>query len=211
MLHITRKEIDSLERLYRANLINSISGYKSANLIGTISNDGITNLTVVSSVVHLGSNPPLLGFVQRPLTVRRDTYENIKDNGYYTINHIHGEFIEKAHQTSAKFDSDVSEFDACGFGKEYLNGFLAPYVKESKVKMSMRLIQEIPIQQNGTILMIGEIIDLHVTEHCLEKNGSLDLNLVNDVSISGLDTYHKVSHKASFSYAKPNQPVGFVV
>jgi len=55
--------------------------------------------------------------------------------------------------------------------------------------------------------MIGEVIDLHVSELSLEKNGKLDLNIINDVCISGLDTYHKVTYKASLSYAKPNQTV----
>ena len=207
MIHISRKEIDSLDTRYRANLINSITGYKSANLIGTISPKGISNLAIISSVIHMGSNPPLIGFIQRPLSVKRDTYENISANGYYTINHIHGEFIEKAHQTSAKFESDVSEFDACGFNEEYLSGFKAPYVRESKVKFGLRLVQEIPIKQNGTIMMIGEVVDLHISELSLEKNGSLDLNVINDVCISGLGTYHKVSNKTSLSYARPNQLV----
>jgi flavin reductase (DIM6/NTAB) family NADH-FMN oxidoreductase RutF len=207
MIHITRKEINSLDTRYRVNLINSITGYKPANLIGTISPDGVSNLAIISSVIHMGSNPPLIGFIQSPLTVKRDTYENISANGYYTINHIHGEFIEKAHQTSAKFDSDISEFVACDLTEEYLAGFAAPYVKESKVKMGMKLVQEIPIEQNGTILMIGEVIDLHVSELSLEKNGNLDLNVINDVCISGLDTYHKVSVKASLSYARPNHEV----
>jgi len=207
MIHITRKEIDSLETRYRANLINSVTGYKPANLIGTRSKEGVTNLTIVSSVIHMGSNPPLIGFMQRPVTVQRDTYENIVENQYYTINHVHGEFIEKAHQTSARFDREVSEFEACELQEEYLGGFQAPFVKESKVKLGMKLVKEIPIEQNGTILMIGEVIDLHVSELSLEKNGKLDLNIINDVCISGLDTYHKVTYKASLSYAKPNQTV----
>lgn len=211
MIKITRQEIDSLDKTYRANLINSITGYKPANLIGTRSADGISNLAIISSVVHLGSNPPLIGFVQRPVTVRRDTYENIKATGYYTINHIHGEFISNAHQTSARFDKDVSEFDACEIGEEYLNGFYAPYVKESKVKFGLKLKQEIPIEQNGTILIIGEIVEIHLSEQCLEKDGNLDLNVVNDVCISGLSIYHRVSHKASFTYAKPDQPVGLLI
>ena len=207
MIHISRKEIDSLDTRYRANLINSIAGYKSANLIGTISKEGVSNLAIISSVVHMGSNPPLIGFIQRPLTVKRDTYENIVSNEFYTINHIHGEFIEKAHHTSAKFESDISEFDACGLNEEFLAGFMAPYVQESKVKFGMRLVQQIPIKQNGTILMIGEVVDLHISELSLEKNGKLDLNIINDVCISGLDTYHKVSNKTSLSYARPNQSV----
>ncbi len=211
MLTITRSEIDSLEKIYRANLINSITGYKPANLIGTVSNEGISNLTIISSVFHMGSNPPLIGFMQRPVTVQRDTYENIMSTGYYTINHVHGEFIEKAHQTSARFDRNISEFEACDINEEYLNDFKVPYVKESKVKIGMKFVEEIPIVHNGTILIIGEIVDIHLPEQCLEKDGNLDLNIVNDVCISGLSTYHKVSHKASFSYAKPDQQLQLVV
>jgi len=200
-----------MDKIYRANLVNSITGYKPANLIGTISEDGLSNLAMISSVFHMGSNPPLVGFMQRPVTVRRDTYENINFNKLYTINHVHGEFIEKAHQTSARFDKNVSEFEACGITEQYLDGFEAPYVKESKVKFGMQLVEEIPIMHNNTILMIGEIMEIHFSEQCLEKDGNLDLNLVNDVCISGLSTYHKVSHKASFSYAKPDQQLQLVV
>lgn len=211
MIRISRNEIDSLDKLFRVNLINSVTGYKPANLIGTISDTGITNLSIISSVIHMGSNPPIIGFIQRPTNVQRDTYENIKQTGYYTINHVHGEFIEKAHQTSARFEKFISEFDACNLDEEYLHDFIAPYVKASKIKIGMKFLEEIPIKHNGTILMIGEIIDLHISEQCLEKDGNLDLNLVNDVCISGLGTYHKVSHKASFEYAKPDKKVEFVV
>lgn len=211
MKSISRAEIDKLEKIYRANLINSITGYKPANLIGTISEEGITNLAIISSVMHLGSNPPLIGFIQRPVTVQRDTYENIIKTGYYTINHVHGEFISAAHQTSARFAREVSEFDACDLCEEYIKGFAAPYVKESKVKIGMKFVQEMPIVQNGTILIIGEIMDIHISNQCLEKDGNLDLNLVNDVCISGLSTYHRVSHKASFSYAKPDQQLELVI
>lgn len=210
MRYLSRNEIDALDKRYRANLINSITGYKSANLIGTISEKSATNLAIVSSVLHMGSNPPLIGFMQRPLTVKRDTYENIRQTGYYTINHIHGEFVEKAHQTSAKYPPEISEFETCDLGFEFLKGFQAPYVQESKVKIGMKLVDEIPIRYNGTILMIGEIIDVHLSDHCLEKNGSLDLNVINDVCISGLDTYHKVSHKVTLRYARPNSPVEII-
>jgi flavin reductase (DIM6/NTAB) family NADH-FMN oxidoreductase RutF len=211
MVRITRTEIDSLEKIYRANLINGITGYKPANLIGTVSEDRTTNLAIISSVFHMGSNPPLVGFMQRPVTVQRDTYENIMKSGFYTINHVHGEFIEKAHQTSARFAKEISEFEACGIGEEYLGDFKAPYVKESKVKIGMKFIEEVPIVHNGTILIIGEVVEIYLSEQCLEKDGNLDLNLVNDVCISGLSTYHQVSHKASFSYAKPDQQLQLVV
>ena len=89
MKQFSLKDIDALEKLYRINLINSCSGFKSANLIGSISKKGEENVAVFSSVTHIGSHPPLLGFFCRPTTVTRHTYENIKETGVFTLNHIH--------------------------------------------------------------------------------------------------------------------------
>ncbi|MFY8008583.1 MAG: flavin oxidoreductase, partial [Flavobacterium sp.] len=78
MKKITYSEWDSLSKIHRLNLINSCTGYKSANLIGTKSPNGIPNVAVFSSVTHLGSSPALLGFILRPNVVPRNTYNNIK-------------------------------------------------------------------------------------------------------------------------------------
>jgi hypothetical protein len=86
MRHITAADIKAFEKLYRLNLVNAITGYKPANLIGTADGAGATNLAIFSSVVHLGSDPPLLGMVTRPTSVPRHTYENIQASGCYTIN-----------------------------------------------------------------------------------------------------------------------------
>ena len=102
MTYFSESDIQNLEHLYKINLINSCSGYKSANLIGSKSEDGIENVAVFSSVTHIGSSPAMLGFFLRPTTVIRNTYENIKTTGYYTINHIHKSITKDAHHTSAK-------------------------------------------------------------------------------------------------------------
>lgn len=112
MVNFTSEKLKDLDKRFRANLINSISGYKPANLIGTISNSGASNLAIFNSVVHLGANPPLLGFIMRPVEdVERHTYANIVRTGVYTINHVHENFIKNAHWTSAKFELDKSEFE----------------------------------------------------------------------------------------------------
>ena len=45
-------DIQNLEKIYKINLINSCSGFKSANLLGSISEEGIANVGVFSSVTH---------------------------------------------------------------------------------------------------------------------------------------------------------------
>lgn len=208
MKEITLTDINEMDKIFRLNLINSISGYKSANLIGTTGING-ENLAIFSSVIHLGSNPPLLGFIMRPTTVGRDTYRNILENSFFTVNHIHEDFIGKAHYTSASFPFGQSEFEKVKLTAEYLD-FKAPFVKESKIKIGLKLVEEKPIESNGTILLIGLIEKIYIQESCIQENGQLDLNEVNDVCISGLNRYHKVEEINQFPYARIEELPNFV-
>ena len=78
MLYFNLEDLNSFSKLYRLNMVNSITGYKSANLIGTRSNAGKDNVAVFSSITHLGSHPALLHFTLRPNNVPRDTYKTSK-------------------------------------------------------------------------------------------------------------------------------------
>ena len=97
MQQFTPAEWQSWERFYRANFINSLTGFKSASLIGTINAQGVPNLGMFSSMVHIGSDPALIGYINRPLAAAPHTLANIKSNGFYTVNHIHPSFVDKAH------------------------------------------------------------------------------------------------------------------
>ena len=205
MKHISLEDILGFERFFRTNLVNGLSGYKPAHLVGTISNDGLTNLALFSSVVHIGANPPLLGFIMRPPAVARHTLENIRDNGTFTINHVHAAFVDKAHYTSAKFDRGESEFKHAGLKPEFLEGFKAPFVAESELKMGLELVGEIPIPFNETILIIGRVLHLWLPEQILDASGNLHLEAIDDVSVAGLNRYYRGSLLAEYPYARPGQ------
>ncbi len=208
-MHLTKSEIEQADHLTKINLINSITGIKPANLIGTISNDGQTNLAIFSSVVHLGSDPAVIGFISRPVgDVPRNTVENILQNGFYTINHVPASLTEQAHYTSAKFDRAISEFDKCGFTEEYLPSFIAPFVKESRVKIGMKYLETIPIAINGTMLIIGEIQHLILPDMPLE--GQLDLAALGSAGISGLNSYYRLEKIDEYPYARPSTLPNFV-
>ena len=202
MIHFNRDIIDKLDKVSRLNLINSVTGFKPANLIGTISKQNQENLAIFSSVVHLGSKPPLLGLFTRPNSIPRDTYTNIIESKFYTINHINDNIIERSHMTSAKFNRDESEFEKCDLEKEYFDGFHAPYLKESECKIGMKFIEEIKIKSNDTILIVGEIINIIIKQDSVLEDGSLDFEKLNSVCISGLDTYYKTQKIAKYPYAK---------
>lgn len=204
-IHISSNDIKEMDRLYRVNLINSLSGFKSANLIGTRSRKGIDNLATISSVVHLGSNPPLLGFIMRPPVVPRHSYENIFSQGVYSINHISAHFVQRAHYCSAKFDRYTSEFDACNLSREWIDGFAAPFVKESPVRIGLKLIDDIPIPANDTRLIVGEIMHILSSKEAIDPSGSLQLESCDTLCISGLDQYHKTEKVAQYPYARPQE------
>lgn len=202
-MHLKETDIQSLNKIYRLNLINSVTGIKPANLIGTKNSKGIENLAIFSSVVHLGSNPPLIGMVTRPTDeVPRHTYSNIQESGIYTINAVNADMTREAHYTSAKFEEDESEFKACGFEPEYIEGFEAPFVKQSNLKMGLRLVEEYPIRQNGTLLLVGEIMHLMVANEAITKEGYIDLERLNLAGISGLNSYYKLKREQTYPYAR---------
>ncbi|RLK07066.1 flavin reductase (DIM6/NTAB) family NADH-FMN oxidoreductase RutF [Tenacibaculum discolor] len=204
-MHITRQEIDEFPHLYKINLMNSISGYKPANLIATKSNDDITNVAVFSSVVHYGSSPAILGFVLRPTTVVRNTYNNIKETGYYTINAINEAMIEEAHHTSAKYPSEISEFDKTTLSEEFKNNFHAPFVVESPLQIGMKFLEEHHIKANGTILVLGEVTDLYFNDNMLSEDGFLNLSKEKVAAINGLDTYMVAENYTRLSYQRPKE------
>ena len=204
-MHFTRDQINDLEKIKKINLINSCSGYKSANLIGTISKEGITNVAVFSSVTHLGSNPPTLGFILRPTTVPRDTYKNILESGVFTINHIFEDIIEDAHHTSAKYEEAISEFDITALEDEYHNDCIAPFVKGSPVQMEMKFIEEYHIKSNNVIHIISEIKNLYVKDDILNDEGFLDLAKGKVAAINGLDAYAIANGNTRFNYQRPKK------
>ena len=205
MRHFTEKEIQDFDKIYRLNLINSITGYKSANLIATQSVTGASNLAVFSSITHLGSDPALLGFILRPTTVPRHTYSNLKETGWFTVNHISADVIKDAHHTSAKYPSEVSEFDQTQLEVEYKNGQGCPFVKNAPVQILCSYLNEYPIAENGTILIVGKMNAIYVEPQMVLEDGWIQLDKGKVVSINGLDGYALPQLLDRFEYARPKK------
>ena len=202
---ITQSDIAAMEKHQRTRLINSLSGFKSANLIGTCDKLGQENLSVVSSVIHLGSHPPLFGFITRPRKVERHTLENILETQHFTINSISTEFAKQAHQSSARYPKSISEFDAVGLTPYYEKHFPAPFVLESPVRIGLKLVEHIKIASNDTEMVVGEVLSLSFPEGAKMPDGYLDLESLDVVTISGLDSYHVTQRLHRLSYAKPDK------
>ena len=203
---ISAADIGAMEQRYRANFVNSLSGFKAANVVGTRSDES-ENLAIISSVFHIGANPPLLGLLMRPHTVVRDTLENLLSGGHYTINHVGTDWIDKAHQSSARFSPDVSEFAQCDLTPCYTQHCNAPYVQESRLRIGLKYSQHFTLE-NGTVLVIGNVMEVLVRgEDVIQNDGYVDVEALGTACISGLYSYHQTHRLAQFEYAKPDKPV----
>ncbi len=205
MKHFNKQELDKLPSRYRAHLINSCTGYKSANLLGTKSIKGNSNLAIFNSVVHIGSNPPMLGFILRPLTVKRNTYSNFKETGFFTVNQVNKVIIKDAHHTAACYEEDISEFSKTNLTETYFDDFLAPYVTQSAIKIGCSYVNEYEIKENGCVLIIGAIEHIYLPKELLHADGWAQLDKAETVSAIGLDGYALPTLLNRFAYAKPDE------
>lgn len=204
MKQIVRIDFYQYEQRKKAALVNCLSGFKSANMVGTYSSDKKSNLSIVSSCFHIGASPALMGLIIRPSTTERDRHslENILETGVCTLNHVSLEIIEKAHQTSARYPRGISEFDEVGLTECFRENFLAPYVAESPVQIGLSLREHQHLSINGCELLILEIQHLYTCEEWIMNDGFLDIEAAGTTALSGLDSYHKSLRISRLSYAK---------
>lgn len=198
------EQIAAMDKHFRIKLINSLVGFKSLNLLGTINLEGVTNLCIISSAFHLGASPPLIGLVMRPEREHNDTLRNIKSTGIFTLNNVLPDFYKQAHQTSASYPSGVSEFDECGFEPLFAAGFKAPFVKQSTIRIGLELRQTIDMEINGTTILIGEIVEVVTDEAFVTPDGTIDHTNAQTMTVAGLDAYFLPEQLGRLTYAKPD-------
>ena len=151
-----------------------------------------------------------MGFINRPIDAAPHTIQHIEQTGYYTINHIHPSFVAAAHQTSAKYDVGISEFEKVGLHAEYKVDFYAPFVMESKVQYALELAEIIPIKRNNTFLVIGELQHVFIDQEIIANDGLINLSKVDSMVSLGIDAYCLTSSVARFQYAKPDKDLGII-
>lgn len=200
---LNKDDIEQLEQRYRTAFVNSLAGFRQAVLVGTRSVEGYTNLAIFNSLIHLGANPALFGLMNRPDSVQRDTLQNIMDTKEYTLNFVRASQYKKAHQTSARYNKGVSEFEAVGFDATYHTGCQAPFVADAIVKIAMKFEERINIKLNGTVLIIGSVAQVEMDDKLVGPDGFISLSEAEVLISQGLDAYFTPQAVGRLAYAKP--------
>ena len=207
--HIKKNEFENLDSFYRSNLVNSVVGIKQANLIGTISKSGITNLAIFSSVVHLGSNPALIGFFNRPVSYPpKQTLNNILETKHFSINQVNHLIAKRAHATSYKFQESESEFKECNLTELFIDGFETPFVEESFVSIGLNFKNKYLIAENGVTMVIGEVQHIVIKNRdYINENVEVDIEKSNSVGVTGNNSYYKCANFMKNEYIRSGDTV----
>jgi flavin reductase (DIM6/NTAB) family NADH-FMN oxidoreductase RutF len=207
MQHFNSTTINQWDKFYRTNFINTLSGFKSATLIGTVKPNGQPNLGLFSNVVHVGANPAIIGFINRPTAAAPHTIQNIQTNGVYTMNLMGQQYAQQTHAASTKIDDATDEFAYCNLTPEWQPNITAPFVQQAVVKYALSLLEIIPIKHNNTFLVLGTLTNAFVPQHLIEPDGFISLEKANTITTLGIDGYYTTTKNTRYQYAKFNQPI----
>lgn len=137
--------------------------------IGSISAAGVANLAPYSFFNCVSGAPPT--FVFSPgRGGRKDTLDNVREIGEFTINIVTEEVAEAMNATSATHPADIDEFEAAGLTAMPSTSIRPPMVGECKANIECVVIQILDIGHptNGNALVIGEAVEFHVAESLLD-------------------------------------------
>jgi flavin reductase (DIM6/NTAB) family NADH-FMN oxidoreductase RutF len=205
---VSKEEMGCWDSKYRLKFTDSISGYRGVHLIGVKEKNGNTYLSLSHSIIHISSEPARIGFVIHP-TAEKKIYNTLVETTYFTLNHVQKSFLEQAHFTSVSVHKDQSEFDACNLKPEYIKDFHAPFVGKSTIKLGLKLIDNIPLNESESHLLIGEVQFVDLKEDYLEEDGQIDLEKAHNVSVSGINQYSSVSKFSKLPDAKTSELPNF--
>lgn len=199
---ISITEIHKMEREYRRTFINCLWGLKSVHLIGTVNQNSVPNLSIISSVFHVGANPPMMGVCFRPPVANTHTFDNILLTKQFTVNVVTEQIYKQAHRCSANFRDGISEFDEVGLTPQFESAFGAPFVEESPIRFSVLYHEHFSVSENESRIVIGKVQDIFIDESLIDRQGYISYEQTNSVVVSGLEGYNSVKEIDRLGYER---------
>ncbi|MCB0967405.1 MAG: flavin reductase family protein [Ilumatobacter sp.] len=164
-----RFRVDELEGVDAYKLATGLIVPRPIGWIGTLSADGVPNVAPYSFFNVVSGLPPT--FVFSPgRGGRKDTLDNVRAVGEFTVNVVTAEVAEAMNASSASFPPDVDEFEACGLTAVPSRSVRPPMVGECKANFECVVTQIVDIghPDHGNALVIGEAVEIHVLDSLLD-------------------------------------------
>ncbi|MGA7291701.1 MAG: flavin reductase family protein [Terriglobales bacterium] len=179
--------------------------------VSSLSASGQPNLAPFSFFNVVCATPPLLGFspsMRAPRAGRttagepKDTLRNIRATGEFVVNMVTFELAEAMNLTSGEYDASVDEFELAKIESAPSQIVRPRRVAGSPVSFECKLHQILDFNPgpDGSSLVIGEIISIHVNERHL-KDGRIDRNSLDLIGRMGGMQYTRTTER--FEMVRP--------
>ncbi len=137
--------------------------------VGTLDANGNRNLAPYSFFNAISGSPPM--FVFSPgRGARKDTLDNVRATGEFSLNIVTAEVVEAMNLTSATLEAGEDEFGFAGVTPFYGERTAAPMVAECKANIECVVTDVIEVgdPKEGNALVIGEAVEFHIATNLLE-------------------------------------------
>lgn len=158
--------------------------------VTTMSKEGVLNGAPFSYFNIVSSNPPMISIsIQRSKGNQKDTARNIADTKQFVVHIVDEQNVEKINQTAASLPSDQSEIELAKLTPINSVKVSVPGIREAKIRMECTLEHSLDLE--GCDLIIGKIVQFHITEDIYD-NGRIDPRGLAAVSRLAGNDYAKI-------------------
>src|SRR5262249_40165754 len=144
------------------------------------------------------SDPPCLVFSPTYKTggTEKDTLRNIRATGEFVVNTVSEWVVEPMHQSSAEYDSKLSEIDLLNLTPLASKKIKPCRIKESPIHFECVLEKIVPIGEpklGGTNLVIGRVVMMHIWNEAV-SGGKVLVEKTKPVARLGGRTYGRIDN-----------------
>lgn len=155
------------------------------------------NIITVAWTGIINSNPPMTY-----ISVRKERYSHhiLMKEKEFVINLTTEDLVRATDFCGVKSGKDLNKFDYMKLNKEYGKVVKCPMVLESPVNLECKVVEILELPSHD--MFIAEIVNVHVNEDIINKNGRICLEKAQLISyIHGEYFSHKVKPLGKFGYS----------
>ena len=196
------------------NILISAVAPRPIAWVSSLSASGQPNLAPFSFFNAVCAKPPLLAFAPGMRSPKKsgatgevagepkDTLRNIRETKEFVINLVTYELAEAMNLTSGDYEASINEFEVAKVASAPSKVVRPRRVAESPVSFECKLHQILDFNPDpeGSSLVIGEIVSIHISERHL-KEGRLDRNSLDLIGRMGGMQYTRTTER--FEMARP--------
>ena len=146
---------------------------------------GYVNAAPFSFFNVVNHTPPMIAIaVQRTNGNRKDTSINIEQSGEFAVHITDEAIVNDVNETAAPLEYGVNELKRTSLSMIDSDLINVPAIKEAKVRFECKLHQIVQLgnKDNGSDLIIGEIVMYHIDEEVYFEDSKIDANQLNPVA-----------------------------